>query len=70
MWAMLIWADGGAAAAPVRSLSQHSDWPGMDLMKIPNVTKRCCKLCAANTKCSAGSWDGPRSEWGGQQPAT
>ena len=43
----------------------NTDFPGHDLMKVQHVASRdaCCALCANNTQCSAGSWDGPNSKY-------
>ena len=42
-----------------------TDFPGHDLLKVQHVASReaCCALCANNTQCSAGSWDGPKSKY-------
>ena len=43
----------------------NTDYPGHDLTKIDHVASKeaCCNLCANNSLCSAGSWDGPASKW-------
>ncbi len=43
----------------------NTDYPGHDLTKISHVPSKeaCCDLCANNSLCSAGSWDGPASKW-------
>jgi hypothetical protein len=43
----------------------NTDFPGGDLRGIHQVATKedCCALCANDTRCSGGSWDGPESPW-------
>ena len=42
-----------------------TDFPGNDLRGVHHVPTKeaCCALCANDTRCAGGSWDGPDSPW-------
>ena len=54
-----------AAASQCSIFSPDTDFPGNDLRGIHHVQTKeaCCALCANDTRCSGGSWDGPESPW-------
>lgn len=54
-----------AAAPQCTDFMPNSDFPGGDLRGIHHVATKedCCALCANDTRCSGGSWDGPDSPW-------
>ena len=58
-------ATASAAQPQCGAYLSDSDFPGHDLVKVQHVASReaCCALCANDTRCSAGSWDGPKSKY-------
>ena len=62
---------GPQAQGPRQSKGQgtdflpDTDFPGNALRGVHHVPTKeaCCALCANDTRCSAGSWDGPKSKY-------
>ena len=53
------------AGAQCTDFLPDTDFPGNDLRGVHHVPSKeaCCALCANDTRCAGGSWDGPDSPW-------